>query len=181
MARPEWHNERFENHLVITNSLGVRGVRQAGGLIVLCGAEPTGLMQTTRGTIAVERTDYSNRESGIDVRSRWKVAAELLYHPITTVRSPFDVRYFSALAHMYELGNDLGELQMYFQFKDDEYGFCRPDYVEYAKHLGMTAGILEGYHNESLYRPSSTLRQIAAHISETTQADPADAFKQFFS
>ncbi len=166
LDNPERYEKAFKGNLVVTHSAGLLAVNRALEVIALNPPEPTTLRKTIKGANAVNSSKNEGIEEGIVVGGIFEVAKELGRHPVISAKIPLAIRTFSSAQHLVDRAASFVNGRSLFYTDQDQFGFTRPEVVDYANQNGIFARILQGEHNHAMFQPKDMLRQVTLAIAE---------------
>jgi hypothetical protein len=157
-------NHETPRRIVVVHSAGMMAVREAGLVVALNGAEPTPLGKTIWGGIKVATNSAIGREEYANEPRLTSGIIEVLRHP-STLAIPLRVRKFSTVQTLIRGSASFPDGRVYLPSEDDEFGFGSNGEVDLANRHGVTAQMLEGWHNQHLLHPRAGAEQIKKFVN----------------
>lgn len=165
LADPESFQDQLEGVLAVTHSAGCMGGLAAAQLLALNPVEPIPLRSIPWRALKVGNQPNNNPEEGIAIPPKLQAPKEVMRHPIINTKIAFAPRKFSSVDKLAENPHLFPDGRMLFAFDQDEFRFQREEKLALARSLGMHAAMLKGLHNEPMYRPRHTLKQITDSLN----------------
>jgi len=149
------------------HSAGAMLVKHAALVATLNGVEPTPIHKTIWHAKDVASNHEIGREAHVTKSGILDAAVEVFRHP-STLKIPFLVRKFSTVQMLIDGGEKaFPGGRLYLPTRQDEFGFGGEEEVALAQANGITAELLEGFHNQPLVHPIAAVRKIGQLLDRT--------------